>query len=397
MEDDLFRCKIKNMFSKYRKVIFCILCVPAILICAICGWYFLLGGETWIAYTWHGTYELPSFMEHTSDQPLYTDQQITEVLQNYSWLADHYDLEQVTADSYVIPGLKSSVTLEDWNDNTAGPSNCTSMTPQGVAVTQDYVLVSAYCHTGKHHSVIQVMDRDTHAFVKTVVLFDMSHVGSVTYDSDHDFIWVCCHDDQTGYAYVRGFSLADLEAYDFSSGLPIVFTKNYPIKSQKRASFMTYADHALYIGYFSTDMSGEFTVQRFDMTAQGDLLLYPNVDKANADEPDSTAMPTMKELINGGMQGYARNDHTTVILRSYGSANPSKILLFDQQQDDIGMKDLTNSNARQTGILPPMAEEAALEEDDLYIWFESAAYAYRARKTDHIDRILVLKASARKK
>ena len=105
------------MFSKYRKVIFCILCVPAILICAICGWYFLLGGEAWIAYTWHGTYELPSFMEHTSDQPLYTDQQITEVLQNYSWLADHYDLEQVTADSYVIPGLKSSVTLEDWNDN----------------------------------------------------------------------------------------------------------------------------------------------------------------------------------------------------------------------------------------------------------------------------------------
>ena len=68
----------------------------------------------------------------------------------------------------------------------------------------------------------------------------------------------------------------------------------------------------------------------------------------------------------------------------------------DQQQDDIGMKDLTNSNARQTGILPPMAEEAALEEDDLYICFESAAYAYRARKTDHIDRILVLKASARK-
>ena len=60
------------------------------------------------------------------------------------------------------------------------------------------------------------------------------------------------------------------------------------------------------------------------------------------------------------------------------------------------MKALTNYTARQTGILPPMAEEAALEEDDLYICFESAAYAYRARKTDHIDRILVLKASARK-
>ena len=61
------------------------------------------------------------------------------------------------------------------------------------------------------------------------------------------------------------------------------------------------------------------------------------------------------------------------------------------------MKDLTNANARETGILPPMAEEAAVEGDDLFICFESAAYAYRARKTDHIDRIIVLKESSRKK
>ena len=384
------------MFLKYRKTFISIFCVLSIMICAICGWYFLLGGQTWIAYTWHGNYELPSFDQSTSYAPLYTDEKITEMLANYAWLCDNYDLDQVTADSYVIPGLQSSVTLEDWNDNTAGPSVCTSMTPQGVALTQQYLLISEYCHTGRHHSVIQVVDRNTHEFVKTVVLFDMSHVGSLTYDSDHDFIWVCCHDDETGYAYVRGFSLSDLEAYDFASGLPITFTRNYPIKSQKRASFMTYDTHALYIGYFSADMSGEFTVQRFDMTADGNLVVYPNVDKADEKEPDSVAMPTMKEVINGGMQGYARNDHTTVILRSYGSSNPSKILLFDQQQDDIGMKDLTNANARETGILPPMAEETAMEGDDLYICFESAAYAYRARKADHIDRIIVLKASSRK-
>ena len=385
------------MFFQYRKVLLRMLCVLSILISAIFGWYFLLGGRNWIIYTWHKEHELPSFEASTSSAPLYNDDQIVEVLENYAWLKENYDLKQVVKDSYVIPGLKSSVTLEDWNDNTAGPSHCTSLTPQGVALTEDYLLISAYCHTGRHHSVIQVVDRDTHTFVKTVVLFDMSHVGSLTYDSDHDFIWVCCHDDDRGYAYVRGFSLSDMESYDFSSGLPITFTKNYPIKSQKRASFMTYDAGALYIGYFSTDMNGKFTVQRFDMTDDGDLLLYPNIDKADASEPDSVAMPTMKEVINGGMQGYARNEHTTVILRSYGSNNPSKILLFDQQQDDIGMKDLTNANARETGILPPMAEEAAMEGDDLFICFESAAYAYRARKTDHIDRIIVLKESSRKK
>ena len=388
----MFHSKIRAMFSRFKKFMMILLSVVAIAICAIFGWYFLLGGETWIAYTWHDAYELPSFAKETSTKAIYTDQQIEEILTKYEWLDDHYDISRVIQDSYVIPGLKASVTLEDWNDNTAGPSICTSMTPQGVALTDDYLLISAYCHTGRHHSVIQVVNRHTHEFVRTVVLFDKSHVGSVTYDSDHDIIWVCCHDDSTGYAYVRGFTSDALEVYDFEDGQPITFTYNYPIKSQKRASFMTYDNNALYIGYFSKDMEGEFSVQRFDMNGDGTLLLYPNVDKKSENEPDSVALPTLKEVINGGMQGYARNDHSTVILRSYGSSNPSSILLFDIQQDDIGMKDLTDSNARQIGTLPAMAEEAALDGDDLYICFESAAYAYRARKTDHIDRILVLKA-----
>ena len=33
------------------------------------------------------------------------------------------------------------------------PAVCTTMTPQGLAVTEDYVFVSAYCHAKKHNSV----------------------------------------------------------------------------------------------------------------------------------------------------------------------------------------------------------------------------------------------------
>lgn len=381
---------------KHKKTI-TVLTVLCLCILSIWGWYDLFGGKKWIAYQWHAEHELYSNAEQTTCEEIYSDEQILSVLEKYEYLNERYDLEQVVSDSFVIPGLKATYTLEDWQDNTAGPSTCTSMTPQGIALTEDYVLISAYCYTGRHHSVIYVVDREDHSLINTVVLFDKSHVGSLTYDDVHRMVWVCCHDDDSGYAYVRGFSLQDMEAYSFDEGKPITFTENYPIKTQKRASFMTYYDNALYIGYFNKDIRSEFTVQRFDMTDTGELIVYPNVDKQTESEPDTVVQPTMKEVINGGMQGYVRNDSETVILRSYGSNNPSKILYFDTVSDDIGTLDFTDSRAKETGELPPMAEETCMDdEDNLYICFESAAYAYRARETDHIDRILVLKKSSLK-
>lgn len=59
--------------------------------------------------------------------------------------------------TYVIPGLKNTRTL--LTKKGATPAMCTSMTPQGLAVTEDYVLVSAYCSTQKHNSVIYVSIR----------------------------------------------------------------------------------------------------------------------------------------------------------------------------------------------------------------------------------------------
>lgn len=379
-----------------RKGIFITLISLAVLFCSVSVWYFVLDGKGWIAYTWHGSHEPFTTMKTTSTDPLYSDEEIVNVLSGYDYLNEHFDLSEVVKDSYVIPGLKATATLEDYQDETAGPAICTSMTPQGVALSEKYLLISAYCHTGKHHSVIYVIDRENHELIKTVILFDKSHVGSLTYDDRNQQIWVCCHDEQSSYAYVRAFSLQALENYDEETGVPISFTKNYPIKTQKRASFMTYYDNALYIGYFSQNIESEFTVQRFELTDTGDLLVSPNVDKKLDSEPDSIAMPAMKEVINGGMQGYARNDHETAILRSFGSQNNSSLLLFDYASDDIGTMNMTDANAREIYVLPPMGEEVCMDQDDLYICFESGAYAYRARETDHIDRILVLKKSAMK-
>ena len=53
--------------------------------------------------------------------------------------------------TYIIPGLKATQTLLTSEGDM--PAMCTTMTPQGLAVTEDYVFVSAYCHAKKHNSV----------------------------------------------------------------------------------------------------------------------------------------------------------------------------------------------------------------------------------------------------
>ena len=59
--------------------------------------------------------------------------------------------------TYIIPGLNATETQVFGEKNTS--SICTSMTPQGLAVTEDYLLVTAYCHTNTHNSVIYVIDK----------------------------------------------------------------------------------------------------------------------------------------------------------------------------------------------------------------------------------------------
>ena len=70
--------------------------------------------------------------------------------------------------TYIIPGLKYTRTF--LSAQGSKKAVCTSMTPQGLAITPEYVLISAYCHTGKHNSVIYVINKETHRFIKEVVL-----------------------------------------------------------------------------------------------------------------------------------------------------------------------------------------------------------------------------------
>ena len=91
---------------------------------------------------------------------------------------------------------------------------CNCMTPQGICVAGDYVLITAYCsvdyykenlitnineesnvarminevHHERHNSVMYVVSEKTKRHVTTLVFDDKSHVGGITFDGE--YVWV---------------------------------------------------------------------------------------------------------------------------------------------------------------------------------------------------------------
>ena len=86
--------------------------------------------------------------------------------------------------------------------------------PAGLAVTDEYVLISAYCHTAKHNSVIYVINKETHRFIKEVVLPGLPHVGGLAYDPDHDMLWYSSNTN--GIAQAVSIKMDVLREYNYA-------------------------------------------------------------------------------------------------------------------------------------------------------------------------------------
>ncbi len=55
----------------------------------------------------------------------------------------------------LVPGLKQTVTKKNGSITT-----CSKMTPQGLTLTSNYIIISAYCNCGqKHNSVLYMLDQ----------------------------------------------------------------------------------------------------------------------------------------------------------------------------------------------------------------------------------------------
>lgn len=91
---------------------------------------------------------------------------------------------------YIIPGL--APTSED--DFIQKYIKCNNLCPQGICLAGDYLLTTAYCVDDVHESCVFVYDRETGAYLNTLILTEKSHVGGITYDGGNGKegnIWIC--------------------------------------------------------------------------------------------------------------------------------------------------------------------------------------------------------------
>lgn len=310
----------------------------------------------------------------------YTLEEFSERLQPYSGLYEEAVLahaDEPDSGTYVIPGLESARTLLD--NGAKRFSVCTGMTPQGIAVSGQYLFISAYCQSKNHNSVIFVVDKETHDFVKEVVLPNKAHVGSLAYDARNDNLWVC--GSRNGIAQVNALDMESIEAYDFSEGWePISFLHVNNILDIPRSSFMAYQAPYLYVGYYSTQEDS--TIKKYEVQDDGNIRSVPvehpasKVRQGVAEEDDLKISPYAQGMTFLG----------DILFLSYSMGIfPSRLAAY---QVSDGVRDFTDEMALEDIRLPYMLEQIYMDGGTMYLLFESGAYPYRYLPGLSVDRVL---------
>lgn len=321
--------------------------------------------------------------ETNTNPTLYTLEQQKKQLTRFDevYTAAFTNKENITQyGTYVIPGLLATKTLALDTEEFA---MSTTMTPQGVTVSENYLFISAYSHVEQYNSVIYVLDRTTHNYIKTVVLDGKPHAGGIAYDSQNQNILVSSKKDNI--AEVVSISLGAIEAYDLEqTKAPIAYTQRFQLPNIKDASFITYHNRYLYVGLFTND--GKSMLEKYQIDNNGNILEGVQRSVTFAETRAEVQLDQTYQIM-GEIQGVTFYDNKILLSRSNGAFSDSELLVFtDVGQDHIFLKD----DAEKIIKFPERLEQIYSDDNALYTIFESASYAYRFLAFTRVDRVLQL-------
>ncbi|UJF16256.1 hypothetical protein LZ578_03760 [Jeotgalibaca sp. MA1X17-3] len=282
---------------------------------------------------------------------------------------------------FIIPGMDATSTMQH---NHKKVDICTTMTPQGLAVNDDYLFISAYCQTKKHNSVIYMMEKRSGSLIKEIVLDGIPHVGGLAYDHSHNLLWITSEKEDT--AQVITLSLTDIESYDFSdSPEPIAYTDSIDLPNIKRASTITVHENDLYVAYFNDD--SESVMHRYLISTKNntDGKLVTTLDTGKSTKE---AYPDDVDKISKEIQGLAFYQEKLLLSRSAGRKKDSTLLSFNRLKEN---EDFTDKNISTKITMPSYLEQIAVDGEQLYLLFESGAYPYRDHGNPSIDRVIRVK------
>ena len=285
------------------------------------------------------------------------------------------DFSLISGEYCAVPGLQ--------NTDVAGNS-CSTMTPQGLCVTEDYIFVSAYCAAEKyikeleenkdygsnaekleaekshkaHNSVIYIIDRESGEYIKNIVLPDKNHVGGLA--TDGKVIYVAKSSDKQ----ISVITLKTIDKALNTKSLSVKVDYDYTVDCGCTASFVTYYDNSLWVGVFNEESNG--TLRRFSV----DKKSYKLTENLVAEIPAKA---------NGACFAELDGEVCLAVSTSYGRKNVSQFYLCSVS--DYGTKDMTITQKAKY-VLPPLAQNICIYDGKVYSIYESAATCYTQVESD---------------
>lgn len=244
------------------------------------------------------------------------------------------------------------------------------MTPQGLAVTQDYLFISAYCHSHIHHSVIFMLDRKENQYIKTIILRNRTHAGGLVYDENQQCLWFSAVTKHHGR--VAAITMEDILNYQLTAeSEPIDYVYSVDFPSIYQASFITLMEEDILAGTLEKNKKG----------AVVKASLAENEEDTFAYENENTEV-----IIPRKIQGLVFYKDYCLLSQSFGPTN-SKIYVYSKEQFDVGI--LNKKDALKVIKAPPYLEQIAVFDNHLYAIFESGATSYREKTAKLLMEVVV--------
>lgn len=274
-----------------------------------------------------------------------------------------------------IPGLATGIKASLADAHTV--DMCGQMTPQGLALSKDWVFISMYCNDHQHHSQILLFDRHTGAYSKPVILPKKPHVGGLVYDEQQEVLWVTITGSESGR--IGGIPLATLLAdTSAQTGQPVRFDRRLELLGIARASYLTMDQEKVVAGSFSLRGAGKCAA--YSRQFLQDAMAGGSTQK-------SQMLPNETNSTLTKVQSVAYAKDWLLIARSFGPG-ASELLAFPKTTAN-----LKRNSAAFRFRFPPYLEQIVVEDQRLYCLFESGAAAYRHKTKWPIDTVLVLDLS----
>lgn len=283
----------------------------------------------------------------------------------------------------VVPGL---VSTKSYDFSKKKFDTAHSMTPQGIAVAEKYLLITAYDGEHKHASVIYVLNKKTGKYIKTVQIKGKPHLGGIAYDPVAKNIWLT--GSLGGNSALMSFSLKTLKSYNDKTHMPIEYNNQISIPTIERASALTYYDNQLFVGFFNMYGRGHvasYTISRSD--AHKGTITNNEIKAVTGKVTWSD--PTGDASMDKQIQGIAIYDNKIFLSQSYGSGD-SKLYIFPTTALDA----LDEKNAEKVIDMPPYLEQITAYKGQLLCLFESGSKLYAKPNIVVMDRILSLNINA---